>query len=225
MLIDKTVSALLEDFSSPTPTPGGGSASALSGAIGTSLLAMGAGMTKTRSGSPEARTALDAARTRLLALRSTLSELVDRDAAAYDLVMAAYKRPRDTAADKAARKTAIQAAMRQATDVPLETMRACAEALEAAVPVAEHGNPSAISDVAVGVGLLMQALQGGFYNVETNLGSVSDPEAVESITRSARAVLSSAGESVRRVYQAPGFVELVKATAARAGSSKQHAAT
>jgi formiminotetrahydrofolate cyclodeaminase len=222
MLIDKTVSALLEDFSSPTPTPGGGSASALSGAIGVSLLAMGAGMTKTRTGSPEARAALDDARTRLLALRPTLTELVDRDAAAYDLVMAAYKRPKDTDEDKAARKAAIQAAMRQATDVPLETMRVCADALAAAVPVAEHGNPSAISDVAVGVGLLMQALQGGFYNVETNLGSVADPQVVETITQSARAVLASAGESVRRVYQAPGFVDLVKATAARAGS-KQHA--
>jgi formiminotetrahydrofolate cyclodeaminase len=208
MLIDKTVSALLEDFSSPTPTPGGGSASALSGAIGASLLAMGAGMTKTRTGSAEERTALDDARTRLLA---------------YDLVMAAYKRPKATDEEKAGRKAAIQAAMRQATDVPLETMRVCADALAAAVPVAEHGNPSAISDVAVGVGMLMQALQGGFYNVETNLGSVADPQVVETITHGARAVLASAGDSVRRVYQAPGFVELLKATAARAGRSKQHA--
>jgi formiminotetrahydrofolate cyclodeaminase len=223
MLIDKTVSALLEDFSSPTPTPGGGSASALSGAIGASLLAMGAGMTKTRTGSAEERTALDDARTRLLALRSTLTELIDRDAAAYDLVMAAYKRPKATDEEKAGRKAAIQAAMRQATDVPLETMRVCADALAAAVPVAEHGNPSAISDVAVGVGMLMQALQGGFYNVETNLGSVADPQVVETITHGARAVLASAGDSVRRVYQAPGFVELLKATAARAGRSKQHA--
>lgn len=217
MLIDKTVSALLDEFSSPTPTPGGGSASALAAAVGVSLLAMAAGMTKTKNGTPEERAALGASKARLLELRATMTELIDRDAAAYDLVIAAYKRPKETDEDKAARKAAIQSAMRWATDVPLETMRVCAEALAAGVAVAEHSNPSAKSDVAVGVGLLMQALQGGFYNVEVNLESLNDPQAVDSITQGVRTLLTSAGESVRHVYQSPSFVELVKATSARIG--------
>jgi len=219
MLIDKTVSALLEDFSSPTPTPGGRSASALSGAMGVSLVAMVAGMTKTRAGSEDSRALLDDAKTRQLTLRQTLTSLVDRDADAYNLVVSAYKKPKLTDDDKAARKQAIQAAMRQATEVPLETMVACADALAIAVPVAQHGNPAAISDLAVGVDLLTQALQGGFYNVESNLGAIGDAQVVDAITRNARAVLTRAHDAIRAIYQTQGFSELMKATAARAGSS------
>jgi|SRR5579862_2736991 len=222
MLPEKPLTALLDDFSSPSPTPGGGSASALSAAVGMSLLTMVAGMTKTRTGTPQARAALDASRDKLLRLRGIMTELIDRDASAYDLVMAAYRRPKETDEDKAARKAAIQSAMRWATDVPLETMRVCADALAAGLAVAEHGNVSAKSDMAVGIGMLMQALQGAFYNVEINLESLSDAQAVESITESVRTLLKNAGESIRQIHQTASFAELLKATAARVGSQHGH---
>jgi len=217
---DKSVTALLDAFSSPDPTPGGGSASALAGALGVSLLAMVAGLPKTKTGTPEARAELDAVRERLMDVRATLVELVDRDAASYDQVVAAYRLPKATLDEQTARKAAIQVAMRGATDVPLETMRACAEALKEGIAIAEHGLASAKSDVAVGVGLLMQGLQGGFYNVEANIGSLTDQIAVASIVDTSKSLLTSAGGSIRLIYQTPSMTELVKAAAARTGHGK-----
>src|SRR5215813_7098180 len=104
MFMNRSVIELLDAFSSPDPTPGGGSASALSGALGASLLAMVAGLPKTRTSAPEERSTLDSARRQLMSLRGKLVELVDRDAAAYDLVVAAYKQPKTTDSEKAARK-------------------------------------------------------------------------------------------------------------------------
>jgi formiminotetrahydrofolate cyclodeaminase len=181
MLTNKTVNDLLDAFSSTDPTPGGGSASALAGAIAASLLAMVAGMPKTRLGTAEERAALDAARAKLLALRATLVDLVDRDAAAYDLVVAAFKKPKGTDEEKAARKAAIQDATRVATETPLETMRACVSLVREAGLVASYGNPSASSDVKTGVHLAMAGLQGARHNVEINLGSLTDAGVVAGI--------------------------------------------
>ena len=174
MLVDLVLRDLLDRFSSADPTPGGGSAAALAGALGASLLAMVAGMSKTKTGAPEERAALDAARTELLRHRETLLELIDRDAQAYDLVVAAYRRPKATDEEKAARAAAIQEAMTVAAETPMETVRVCAETMTAARPVSEFGNSSAASDIAVGMTLLATGMQGGTLNVAVNLDSLKD---------------------------------------------------
>ncbi|MEZ5319985.1 MAG: cyclodeaminase/cyclohydrolase family protein [Vicinamibacterales bacterium] len=194
---------LLDAFSSPDPTPGGGSAAALMGAIGASLLAMVAGLPKTKSGTPGEREALDAARARLIELRATLSDLIDRDAAAYDLVVAAFRKPKGTDEEKAARSKAIQDAMRVATEVPIETVEACAAAREAAAAVAESGNPSAVSDVAVGLQALMTAITGALFNVEINIGSLKDAALVESLNGRLAAAGDRMTEANARLFR-PG---------------------
>src|SRR5262245_25106844 len=131
MLTSRSLTDLLDAFGSPDPTPGGGSAAALIGALGASLLAMVAGLPKTRTGVPAEREALDAARADLQRLQRTLIELVDRDAAAYDLVVAAFRKPKGTDEEKARRSAAIQDALRVATEVPIETYRAGAAAMVA----------------------------------------------------------------------------------------------
>ena len=107
-------------------------------------------------------------------LSAELEALVDRDSEAYDLVVAAYKRPKGTDEEKAARSAGIQAAMREAIAAPIAVMRACAAAAEQGVVVAALGNPSASSDVRVGFELLGAGLRGARLNVEINLGSVKD---------------------------------------------------
>jgi methenyltetrahydrofolate cyclohydrolase len=174
MLASKTVRELLDAFSSPSPTPGGGSAAALAGAVSASLLAMVAAMPKTRHGTPEDRAALDAARPLLLSLRAGLVDLIDRDAEAYDAVVAAYRRPKGTDAEKASRRTGVAQAMRVATDVPLETARAAAALARHARRVAEHGNPNAASDIGVAATLAAAAFSGASMNVETNLDGIGD---------------------------------------------------
>jgi len=174
MLASKSVTELLDAFASPAPTPGGGSAAALSGAVAASLLVMVAAMPKTKNGTPEDRAALDAALPKLQALQKRLTSLIDEDAASYDGVVAAYKLPKGTDAEKAARKLAVQAAMRHATDIPLETFRAAVALIPLARVVAECGNPNAKSDAAVAVSMAMTAAGAANANVEINLDSTGD---------------------------------------------------
>ena len=177
-LTEKTITEWLEALRSPEPTPGGGSAAALAGAMGASLFTMVAGLPKSKAATAEDAARLAAAGSRCAALADELKELVNRDSAAYENVMAAYRRPKGTDEEKTARSAAIQQAMRGATAAPLDVMRACAAAAEQGVVVAQMGNPSASSDVAVGFELLGAALRGAKLNVEINLGSIKDAEYV-----------------------------------------------
>lgn len=180
MFADKTVRELLDAFASPAPTPGGGSASALAGAIAASLLEMVAAMPKTAHGTLEDRAALDGIHPKLVALRAELVNLIDRDSAAYDEVVAAYRLPKATDADKTARKAAVSRAMKLATDVPLETARAAAAVVAHSRVVAEHGNVNAKSDAGVAAGLARSAFAGACMNVEINLDGVGDATYAES---------------------------------------------
>lgn len=186
-LIDRTVTGLLDAFASSDPTPGGGSASALAGAMAAALLAMVSGMTKSKSNTPEERAALDSAHAEIVPLRETLTALVDRDAGAYDLVVAAYRKPKATDDEKAARKAAIQDAMRVATEIPLETMKACHALLRLQAVVAANGNSNASSDVHVAGLLAHAALKGARSNVDINLEGISDPALAQALKSQADA--------------------------------------
>ncbi|HXT28109.1 MAG TPA: cyclodeaminase/cyclohydrolase family protein [Vicinamibacterales bacterium] len=182
-LTERRVDDLLQAFRSPDPTPGGGSAAALAGALGASLLAMVAGLPKSRAATEEDAERLQAAGRRCAAIAGDLTTLVDRDSEAYDLVVGAYQQPKRTDEEKSARSAAIQQAMRAAIAAPLDVMRACAAAAEQGVVVAALGNPSASSDVRVGFELLGAGLRGAKLNVEINLGSVKDAAYVETVRR------------------------------------------
>lgn len=180
-LTDQTVTDLLAAFRSPEPTPGGGSAAALAAAMGASLLAMVAGLPKSRAASVEDAARLAAAGERCAAIAGDLAALVDRDSESYALVMAAYRQPKGSDEEKASRSAAIQAGMRAAIAAPLDVMRASAAAAEQGVVIAALGNPSASSDAAVGFELLGAGLRGARLNVDVNLASVKDAEYVRKV--------------------------------------------
>jgi formiminotetrahydrofolate cyclodeaminase len=181
LLADKSVRDLLTAFSSPDPTPGGGSAAALTSAVGASLLMMVTGLPKTRTGTDDDRAALAPAASALGRIRQELTEAIDADTAAYDQVVAAYKRPKGSTEEQAARKDAIQRALRAATDVPLGVVRLSAAALEQAKTVAAHGHRAAASDAGVAVALLRAGLRGARLNIEANVGSLSDAAYVDAV--------------------------------------------
>jgi formiminotetrahydrofolate cyclodeaminase len=137
---------------------------------------MVSGLPKSRAATAEDAERLRAAGVQCAALSEELETLVDRDSAAYQLVMAAYRNPKGSDEEKAARSTAIQAAMREAIAAPLAVMRACAAAAEQGVVIGKMGNPSASSDLKVGFELLGAALRGARLNVETNLDTVKDAD-------------------------------------------------
>ena len=175
------VSGLIAAFGSTSPTPGGGSASALAGAAGAALLAMVAAMPNNRASTADDVSLLQAAGTRCGALSDALLDLVDRDSDAYDAVMAAYRLPKASDEEKAVRKAGIQAAMKTAAETPLDTMRRAAEALETAAVVGRFGNANASSDVVVAIELLLAAARGARANVEINLESLDDAAYVEQL--------------------------------------------
>ena len=181
-----TLAELLDAFASNQPVPGGGSAAALAGAVGASLLIMVAGLPKTRHGTDEERAALNEAARRLRPLRDVLADLIDRDSHAYTLVIEAFRLPKSTDAEQDARRNAIQAAMHGATEAPLATMRACEQVLREAEIVASGGAPSAASDVAVAIDLLKTAARGAAMNVDANLTSVKDTKYVTRVSQERR---------------------------------------
>jgi methenyltetrahydrofolate cyclohydrolase len=190
------VSSFLDALASADPTPGGGTAAAMAGAMGTSLLIMVTGLAKSKSNTGEEKAALAGARAALGPVRDALVALADADTRAFDAVMAAYRLPKATDQDKAARTAAVQAALQGATVVPLDTLRACAEALRQAVVVAQCGNRAAASDAGVALELLGAAAAGAEANVRINLGSLRD-EAFTAATAADMAHLLSAVAAAR----------------------------
>ena len=173
-LAAQSLSTVLEKFRSSSPTPGGGSAAALAGALGASLLAMVAGLPRPRAATDDERRRLREAGERCAALARTLEALIERDSDAYNEVVSAYRLPKDTDEDKAARVARIDAALKGAIDTPLDVMRSCAAAMADGDTVLALGNANASSDVKVGIELLRAGRRGAQLNVEINLDSLKD---------------------------------------------------
>lgn len=190
---------LLDAFAANTPVPGGGSAAALAGALGVSLLVMVASLPKSRTGAAEEATDLAEAASRLRLLRDSLVALIDADSAAYRSVMQALKLPKNSSDEQATRTAALQTAMKDATDVPLEVMRACQQALAGGVIVARNAYRLASSDVAMGIELLGATARGAALSIDGNLGAIKD-DAYTNRVSGERAAL--AADSARDAAQA-----------------------
>jgi formiminotetrahydrofolate cyclodeaminase len=165
---------------------------------------MVAGLSRTLGNSDDERAALAAVRDRLQPIVEALERSADRDAEAFNAVMAAYRLPKASDAEKAARKAAIATAMKGATEVPLETLRLAVDALESAETVARIGNPSAASDAGVGAGLLAAAARGAAANVRTNLDGLSDDEYRPSATQQMEALVARVRNAELRLSAAAG---------------------
>ena len=119
---DRTLEEFLAAVAAPTPTPGGGSVSALAGALSVALSRMVAGLARGKKGYESVESELVQLEGRAKKTQARLEALIDEDAKAYDAVMAAMRSPKSTDQEKAARVEAMQRAYRRATEVPLETM-------------------------------------------------------------------------------------------------------
>ena len=193
-LINLTLTEFADALGGDQTAPGGGSASALAGALGGALAVMVARLTLGRTKYAAHQDEMAVVEVRADLLKAKLLALVDADTAAYNQVMHAYKLPKDTDAQKAARAAAIQTAFRAATEVPLATAEACAEVLALAGQVAAHGNRNAASDAAVAALLAHAGLRGAARNVRINLGSLQD-EPFRAHAEHRVAMLLEAGES------------------------------
>jgi formiminotetrahydrofolate cyclodeaminase len=177
-LPELSVRDLAARLASRDPTPGGGSASALAGALAAALVEMVCELTV---GRPETAHVDPVARqigTAAADLRRALLEAADEDATAYDAVAAARRLPRETDEEKAARRTAIGEATVAATEVPLRVVALAQEVLDLAARMAPIGNRNAISDAGVAALLAAAAARGAAFNVTINLPSLPEGHAL-----------------------------------------------
>jgi formiminotetrahydrofolate cyclodeaminase len=201
-IFDLTLGEFLERLGSSDPTPGGGAAAAVVGALGAALVEMTANLTIGRPRLADVQEQARRIQERAAELRARLEQLGDADAEAFDRVTAAYRLPRADDAQKAARTQAIQAALRVAADVPLETARISAEVTELAEEAAPVLNASVISDVLVGALMAQAALNSAALNVEINLGSMTDQPTIDQYASRLAAAQAGVDERVDRVLAA-----------------------
>jgi formiminotetrahydrofolate cyclodeaminase len=185
---DLSLRAYLEKTSAGEAVPGGGSVSALAGALGSALAGMVAGLTAGRKEFESVEAEMQETAANAANLMERCLELVDRDPEAYRKVMAAFKLPRQTDSEKADRRRAVQLAMETAARVPLEVAELALEILELTERVVRRGNPNAVTDGAVGALMARSAGLGAIYNVRINLKSLKDPDLVATLASRADAL-------------------------------------
>lgn len=177
-LVNTTCGNFLDELASKAPTPGGGAASALCGAVAAALTAMLANLTAGKAGSDENEQAAAEIIAEADKMRAELSALADDDAAVFGKFMAAYKMPKATESEKAMRTAAIGQAAIAAAEVPMQIALKTMDVLLLSRRIIVFGNPNAISDGTVSALMARAALRSALYNVKINLGLIKDAEYV-----------------------------------------------
>ncbi|RME27632.1 MAG: glutamate formimidoyltransferase [Deltaproteobacteria bacterium] len=172
-LVGKTVRDFVDTLASRAPAPGGGSVAALCGALSAGLVAMVGQLTTGKKGYEAQAEAQNDAAVAAQALKEGFLADIDADTAAFNGIMAAFALPKGTPEEKRARRAAIQAATREAIEVPLRVLERTVQALPL-IEVALQGNDNARSDAAVAALTARACAEGAFYNVRINLGSFRD---------------------------------------------------
>jgi formiminotetrahydrofolate cyclodeaminase len=183
LLTDQKISDFLQQTASGTPVPGGGSVSALSGALAAGLTEMVANLTVGKKNYAAVDSEMKQISKTAGNLRKKLMAEVDNDANAYQGVLAAFKLPNTTEEEKEQRTRAIQKAMQKAARVPLGVAFDVLQVMDLAERVIRSGNRNAVSDGAVGAMMARTAAMGALYNVKINLASVNDKVFVEEMMR------------------------------------------
>jgi len=199
MLTTRTVSQFLDETASNSATPGGGSVSALTAALGASLTSMVCRLTIGKKKYTDVQAEMEEILTESEELRKRATAIIDEDTAAFDRVMAAFALPKETDEQKTRRTEAVQAATKQATLVPLRLMELTAGAIPLVKAVAAKGNRNSLSDAGVAALMLSAACEGAALNVRINLGGLTDRGFVSETRASVERLLGLVRDGVAAV--------------------------
>lgn len=191
-LVDLTCVGFCEETASESPAPGGGSVSAMMGAMGASLGTMVANLTGGKATYDDQWEKFSDVAVKGQAIKDELLRLVDEDTNAFNLIMNAFGMPKKTDEEKAARSAAIQDATRYATEVPFRTMQKSFEAFEICRAMVEWGNPASVTDGGVGALAARSAVMGAHLNVKINASSLKDEAFKKEILDKAAAIEAAA---------------------------------
>lgn len=197
MYVDTTLQTYLDDLASSQPTPGGGSAAALSGAMAAALASMVARLTLGKADYAHVQSEIEELIQQTEHLRQRFQQLLQEDIEAYGRLSSSFKMPRTTEDERAARTQAIQAHLFEAALVPLEMVESAAQLLHYCRRIAEIGNKNVLSDSATSAMLASGAGTGASWMVRTNLQAMKDQERVEALHER----MNTALESIAAVSQ------------------------
>ncbi len=201
MIKDKSLQVFLDELASSAPTPGGGSGAAIMGAMGAALVSMVCNLTVGKKGYEEVEDDLKDVLKQAETLRDRMTDMIRADVEVFDRLMTSYGLPKETDEEKAARSDEIQASLKEATDVPLNCARACAEAIELCRTAAEKGNLNVISDAGVAVVAADAAMKSAALNVYINVGSIKDKAFAEERSTELEKILKSADGQTSEIYE------------------------
>jgi formiminotetrahydrofolate cyclodeaminase len=183
----------LDKLCSNSPEPGGGSASALAGAIAASLSGMLAALTVHKKGYENVKSEMEEFLKKAQSLKDDLLELLQKDTEAFDDASKAFKLPKDTDDEKKKRAAAIEAGLKKATEVPLAIMERSLEVSRLSSEVLKKGNEMAISDGAISALFAEAACIGAMMNVRINFSWMKDKEYVKSLEKRVEDILKEVG--------------------------------
>ncbi len=199
--LDNPLKGYSDALASGQPAPGGGSAAALVGALGAALNSMVANFTVGREKFAAVEEEVQRLLSRSEELRWSLERLTQADTEAYGRVAAAQKMPRDTDEEKAARREAMQQALKAAAEVPREAVKAAHGVVTVAADLVEKGNPNLITDVGVAAKFAVAAMECAALNVEINLAYIKDEPYVEECRKEITPLLEEGGRLGREVWE------------------------
>lgn len=204
MFKDNTLVQYIEELASRTPTPGGGSAAALTGCLGAALISMAANFTtgeRYKDVEKDIQEVLESTKS----LIDKLIPLIDEDSITYKKVQYAYKLPKDTADEKNKRNIAIQDALKENIGVCMDICKHSYTAATLCDVLTDKGNPMLLGDVGSGIVMLWAAFQSSLLNVETNLKNVKDDgfviearRSIEPMVKGIEKIRGSITEKVRK---------------------------
>lgn len=192
MLADLTIKEFLATTASNAPVPGGGSISALNGAIATALTEMVANLTIGKKKYAEVEGQMKTIAVEAATIRERLIAYIDRDSEAYDRVFAAYKLPKETDEQVAERNRVIQEATKEAARVPMHVAEEIASVMETIIYIAHKGNRNAVTDACVAMMTARTCVLGALLNVRINLSTIQDEAFVKRMTEKAGELESEA---------------------------------
>ena len=173
-LIDMTVAGFIDELASDSPAPGGGSVSALNGAIAAALTSMVGNLTIGKKKYADVEEEMGKIVSRVSEIQKELLEAVDKDSDAFNVVFAAFKWPKETEEEKEARSAEIQRGTKIAADVPMRVAEKAAELMPLIEKVIMKGNQNSITDACCAMMACRYAVIGALLNVRINLGSIKD---------------------------------------------------
>lgn len=200
-LAEMQVTEFVNLMASDAPAPGGGSAAALEGALGAALTAMVCALTVGKKKYADVQELAVESQKKAEDLKARFVDVMDRDTEAFNAVSAVFAMPKDTDEQKAARKAAMQEALKGCTKTPFEMMQLACETLELTRSLVGRLNASAASDLGCSALSLRAAIQGAWLNVLINISGINDEAFAAEYRKNGEALLAKALPLADEIYE------------------------